>query len=199
MDSNWEVGEIVAWFGPYDRDPVAEAPIEKIYKTGHLVVKGRRFRPWGDDTALETEFTYLTNHSRAPILAWLKRPKPEPTVPAGICSELSSRNEPDGVAVVTTQSPIHGGVPHGRKINGEFQLNPACGAVVDRAVTHEEIARALNLAARRIKRRLYLTLLSLYLAKLRIEILGTLLKGRRYALHLRKKCFYYRRHRRLRR
>lgn len=50
----WPVGTKVAWYGPYDRTPVGVAEVEKVYKTGHLIVRGRRFRMLGNDQAHET-------------------------------------------------------------------------------------------------------------------------------------------------
>ncbi len=50
----WPVGTKVAWYGPYDRQASSVAEVEKVYKTGHIVVRGRRFRLWGDGSAHET-------------------------------------------------------------------------------------------------------------------------------------------------
>lgn len=53
MSNDFAVGEKVAWFGPYAREPDGVAVVEKIYKSGHIVVSGRRFRPNGN-SAIET-------------------------------------------------------------------------------------------------------------------------------------------------
>lgn len=50
---SWKVGDKVAVFGPYDREPRKTARIEKVHKTGHIVVDGRRYRP-GVNRAHET-------------------------------------------------------------------------------------------------------------------------------------------------
>lgn len=50
----WPIGTKVAWFGPYDRQPTGTAAVEKVYKTGHMIVRGRRFRAWSENAAGET-------------------------------------------------------------------------------------------------------------------------------------------------
>lgn len=50
----WPVGTEVAWYGPYDREPSGTATVEKVYKTGHIIVRGRRFRLSGYNRAHET-------------------------------------------------------------------------------------------------------------------------------------------------
>lgn len=62
---DWKVGDDVAFYSPYARAPEAKVKIEKVYKTGHVVVRGRRFRVWGD-TAHETGDGY----SKAHIKKW---------------------------------------------------------------------------------------------------------------------------------
>lgn len=52
-DVVWEIGERVAYYSPHAREPDGIVAIENIYKTGHLVANGRRFRSFGD-TAHET-------------------------------------------------------------------------------------------------------------------------------------------------
>lgn len=48
------VGQKVAVFGPYDCEPCRVARVDKIHKTGHVVVESRRYRPFGDGCAFET-------------------------------------------------------------------------------------------------------------------------------------------------
>lgn len=54
MSTPWPIGAKVAWYGPHDSTAIGVAKVEKVYKTGHVVVRGRRFRLWGEDRALET-------------------------------------------------------------------------------------------------------------------------------------------------
>lgn len=62
----WPVGTKVAWFNPYDRVPSATAEVEKVYKTGHLIIQGRRFRQWNNDSAHETGEGY----SKCSVRLW---------------------------------------------------------------------------------------------------------------------------------
>lgn len=59
--TEWKVGEVVAYYGPYSRCAEKTVTIEKIYKTGHLVVNGRRFKAWSD-TAHETGKSWSKSH-----------------------------------------------------------------------------------------------------------------------------------------
>jgi len=49
----WPVGTKVAWYDHYDTTAVRVATVEKVHKTGHMVIEGRRFRLSGDDCARE--------------------------------------------------------------------------------------------------------------------------------------------------
>lgn len=62
--SEWSVGEKVALYGPHSRKPDRIATIEKIYKTGHVVVGGRRFKPFGSGYASETGDGYARSSIR---------------------------------------------------------------------------------------------------------------------------------------
>lgn len=69
----WEVGEEVAYEGPYAKGPTSVQKIEKIYKTGHILVRGIRYRPRGT-SAIQTGDGYsksiirkLTPEARATI------------------------------------------------------------------------------------------------------------------------------------
>lgn len=79
-DAPWPVGTEVAWYGPYDRSAVGTAVVEKIYKTGHLIIRGRRFRMFSAESAHETGDGYskasvrrLTDRTRAEIAAHKKQ------------------------------------------------------------------------------------------------------------------------------
>lgn len=59
----WQVGTKVAWYGPRDQTATGVAEVEKVYKTGHVIVRGRRFRVWGSGVAYETGDRYYSKAS----------------------------------------------------------------------------------------------------------------------------------------
>ena len=76
----WPVGTEVAWYGPHDRMATEIARVEKVYKTGHMVIRGRRFRPFGPNSAYATGNGYaqaavrlLTDANRAEIASSSKK------------------------------------------------------------------------------------------------------------------------------
>lgn len=58
MADQWEIGERVVMYRGFSREPSGPFPIEKIYKTGHFVVNGIRFRPSSNSCAHETGSGY---------------------------------------------------------------------------------------------------------------------------------------------
>ena len=53
QEMTWEVGERVAYYSPHAREPDGILAIQKVYKTGHIVVNGLRFRTY-NNTAHKT-------------------------------------------------------------------------------------------------------------------------------------------------
>jgi hypothetical protein len=54
MSHEWKVGDKVAYYHGYSRAPSSVATVEKIYKSGHLIIRGNRFAPYGDGYANQT-------------------------------------------------------------------------------------------------------------------------------------------------
>ncbi len=65
MSDNWHIGQKVYVYGANSREPSSIATIEKIYKTGHLIVNGRRYRPSSYGTAYQTGDGYSRGYIKA--------------------------------------------------------------------------------------------------------------------------------------
>lgn len=50
----WSVGDRVAIFGPFGREPFSVGTVEKIYANGNLIVDRAGYRPSGPDVAHQT-------------------------------------------------------------------------------------------------------------------------------------------------
>ena len=61
---DWAPGTRVAIYGPYDKEPLAVAEIEKVYKGGNVVVKGVRYRPSMNGYAHQTGGGYSCGRLR---------------------------------------------------------------------------------------------------------------------------------------
>lgn len=51
---NWTVGQRVAIYRPYEKEPSKVAAVEKVYKGGNVVVDGVRYRPSSNGYAHQT-------------------------------------------------------------------------------------------------------------------------------------------------
>lgn len=62
---SFEVGQRVAVYDAFSEDPSGVAVVDKIYKTGHVIVNGIKYRPATNGWAHETGTGYARGHIRA--------------------------------------------------------------------------------------------------------------------------------------